>query len=245
MKHDSSTISWNSISKEWCEIVSQKGMGSEFIMPYMLGLMGDTTGKKILDLGCGEGKYARELIHSKAEVTAVDCAEYSIEFAKKQAAEEGLDIQHLVRNSNDLYDIEDARFDIVLCSMMLMDCEDLDGTLKEIVRVLKPSGAVYASVLHPCFTGKKIGRDGEGINRRVIVEDYFNPAVYEQPLPSGTIPVLWRHRTIEEYVKLFTKHGLTITDLNEARPTPEQAEKSITIAWLNKIPLFMFWVLRK
>ncbi len=31
--------------------------------------------------------------------------------------------------------VSDNVFDIVLCSMMLMDCEDFEGTVKEIVRV--------------------------------------------------------------------------------------------------------------
>lgn len=40
---------------------------------------------------------------------------------------------------------------MVLCAMMLMDVEDLNGTLKEIFRVLKPLGQVFISMLHPCF----------------------------------------------------------------------------------------------
>lgn len=47
--------------------------------------------------------------------------------------------------------VSDNVFDIVLCSMMLMDCEDFEGTVKEIVRVLKPERRLFASVLHPCF----------------------------------------------------------------------------------------------
>lgn len=245
MKQDSSTWSWNQLSAEWCDIAPTNETRINFIMPYMLRLLGDVSGKKILDLGCGEGGYSRELTHRNAQVVAVDCAEYSIEYAKNKSLKEGLEIQYYIRNSNDLYDIEDNYFDIVLCSMMLMDCEDLNGTIKEIARVLKPSGKLFASVLHPCFTGKNIGREGEGINRKVIVQDYFNPKEYEQPLPSGKISVIWRHRTLEDYVKLFAKHKLTITDLNEGRPTPEQSEISVAIAWLEKIPLFLFWELQK
>lgn len=245
MIQDSSTRSWNQLSTEWCDIAPTNEMRINFIMPYMLKLLGDVSGKRILDLGCGEGGYSRELTNRNADVVAVDCAEYSIEYAKKKSLEEGFIIQYYVRNSNDLYDIEDNSFDIVLCSMMLMDCEDLNGTIKEIVRVLKPSGKLFASVLHPCFTGKNIGREGEGINRKVIVEDYFNPSEYEQPLPTGKISVIWRHRTLEDYIKMFIKHGLTIVDLNEARPTPEQSDISVSIAWLQKIPLFLFWELKK
>lgn len=245
MKHDSSTKSWNHISKEWCEIAPVNETRQFFIMPYMLRLMGDVSGKKILDLGCGEGGYARELTRNGAEVVAVDCAEYSIEYAQKKSIEEGLNIKHLVRNSNNLCALEDASFDTILCSMMLMDCEDLEGTVKEISRLLKNDGKLYASVLHPCFTGKHIGREGKGINRKVIVEDYFNPQEYRQTLPGGTVEVIWRHCTFEEYVKIFVKNNLNIIDLNEGRPTEEEAKVSVPIAWLNKIPLFLFWELEK
>jgi hypothetical protein len=37
---------------------------------------------------------------------------------------------------------------------------------------------------------------------------------------------------------------LTIVDLNEPRPTKEQAQISTAIAWLQKIPLFLFWELK-
>jgi hypothetical protein len=50
---------------------------------------------------------------------------------------------------------------------------------------------------------------------------------------------------LEDYVKTFIKCGLTIVDLNEPCPTDEQAQISTAIAWLQKIPLFLFWELLK
>ena len=32
---------------------------------------------------------------------------------------------------------------------------------------------------------------------KLLVEDFFHPSEYVQPLPSGKVPVIWRHRTIE------------------------------------------------
>lgn len=248
MKQDTSTISWSQLGVEWFELAQKGESRMCFIMPYMLKLLGDVQGKKILDLGCGEGGYSRELAKKGAEVVAVDCSELSIEYSTEQSIKNGLTIQHFVRNSNELYGIEDCTFDIVLCSMMLMDCEDFEGTIKEVVRVLKPSGKLFASVLHPCFNGNYddgIGRKGEGIDRQVIVKNYFEPSIWEAPLPSGNTSVIWRHRTLEEYVKVFIKSGLIIIDLNEPRPTEEQAKISTAIAWLQKIPLFLFWELKK
>lgn len=233
---------------EWFELAQTGEARNCFIMPNMLNFMGDVEGKKILDLGCGEGGYSRELTKKGATLISIDCSEKAIEYAKALAEKENLKIKHFVRNSNDLFDIPSEEFDIVLCSMMLMDCEDFEGTLKEVVRVLKPGGRLFASVLHPCFDGNHdigIGRQGEGIDRQVVVMNYFEPKEWEAPLWRGTVPVIWRHRTMEDYVKTFIKVGLTIVDLNEPQSSDEVAKISTAMAWLKKIPLYLYWELKK
>ena len=103
-------------------------------------------------------------------------------------------------------------------------------------------------MLHPCFDGNHesgIGRQGIGVDREVVVRNYFEPREWEAPLWQGTIPVIWRHRTLEEYVKAFLKAGFTIVDMNEPRATEEQAQASVPMAWLRKIPLYLYWELQK
>lgn len=53
MQEDSSTIGWNLISKDWCELIEANDPNNPgyFIMPYTLEQLGDVSGKKILDLG--------------------------------------------------------------------------------------------------------------------------------------------------------------------------------------------------
>lgn len=248
MKQDRSTAAWNMLGDEWLELAHTSEHRVHFIMPTMLKFMGEVSGRRILDLGCGEGGYSRELARRGAQVVSADCSEKAIEYAGKMAEKENLPIKHCIRNSNDLFDIAPEQFDIVLCSMMLMDCEDLDGTLREVYRVLKPGGKLFASVLHPCFNGDYehgIGRQGTGLDREVVVRNYFEPKEWEAPLHKGTIPTLWHHRTLEDYVKAFLKAGLTITGLNEPQPTEVQAQISTGMAWLKKIPLYLYWELKK
>ncbi|ABX43551.1 class I SAM-dependent methyltransferase [Lachnoclostridium phytofermentans] len=247
MHNDSSTKCWSEAGLEWCEIAQKNDFRMFFIMPYTLQQLGNVSGKRILDLGCGEGGYSRELAQRGALVTAIDCSEFFINYSTNKAKEQGLHITHFIRNSCDLYDIQDNYFDIVLCSMMLMDCENLDGTVNEIARVLKSGGKVFASVLHPCFKGKDINWTGEGNESMVVfVKNYFFPKEWEMPPTNGLKGnVVWRHRTLEEYVKLFVKNNLRITDLNEPMPTEEQIKMSPRIGWLTKIPMFLFWELEK
>lgn len=224
MKKDSSTESWGNVemSDEWIQMAQNNPHRIHFIMPFTFKQIGDVSGKVILDLGCGEGGYSRELARKGASVTGVDCAENAIKYCETKANEEKLQIAYHVRNSCDLYDISDETFDIVLASMMLMDCEDFEGTIREITRVLKPHGRLHASVCHPCFHASGgIGRQDKGIDKKVVVSNYYHPTQWEAPLSSGNVKVIWRHRTMEDYVKAFIKYGLTITDLNEPVPTDE------------------------
>lgn len=79
----------------------------------------------------------------------------------------------------------------------------------------------------------------------MVISNYYEPKEWLAPLHGGTVDVVWRHRTIEDYVKMFIKCGLTITDLHEPVPTDEQAALFVDIAWMQKIPIFMFWELVK
>ena len=176
MKKDSSTESWGKIemSEEWIRMAQTNPHRMHFIMPFTLKRLGDVSNKIMLDLGCGEGGYSRELARKGAKVTAVDCAESVIKYCVSKAEEEQLNITYHVRNSCDLQGIADSTFDIVLASMMLMDCEDFEGTVKEIARVLKPSGKLFASVCHPCFhTSGGIGRQDKGIREPLITPKIF------------------------------------------------------------------------
>lgn len=246
MKGDSSTNCWGKVGEEWIEKAQTNDFRIHYIMPWTLELMGDVTGLKILDLGCGEGGYARKLAAQGAEVTAIDCSEMAIGYAISAAAQQQLSISHLVRNSNDLFDIANESFDIVLCAMMMMDVEDLNGTLKEISRVLKKQGKVFVSILHPCFKPPVEHHwvKEKGI-AQVVVRNYFSPTEWEGNIAGIEQPVIYRHKTLSEYVKVFLANGFYISDMNEPVPTAEQAAKSARIEWLKRIPMYLFMELKR
>lgn len=246
MIKDSSTECWNQAEiAEWVTIAQTNDFRMDYIMPYTLKKLGEVKGKYILDLGCGEGGYSRALAQKGAAVTSADCSVAMIDYAKKKAQEEGLTISHCVVNATELNNLSENHYDIVLCSMMLMDVEKLDRTLQEIHRVLKPGGTVFISILHPCFKGKETKWIKDSGSIEVLVSDYHNPKEWVGEIKGINAPILYRHRTLSDYVKAFVKSGFHIIDMNEPIPTKEQSQMSSRVAWLKKIPMYLFIELQK
>lgn len=246
MNQDSSTKCWNQVRIDtWIEKAQTNDFRLYYIMPYTLQKLGKVKGKQILDLACGEGGYSRALAKQGAIVTAVDCSKTFINYVTNKAQEENLKINTLCRNANKLTDIPDGTYDIVLCSMMLMDVEDLYGTLKEIHRVLKTDGKVFISILHPCFKPKESKWTSEDDKIKVLVSDYFTPAQWIGEIKGIDANVIYRHRTLSEYIKAFIKNDFTVVDMNEPIPSKEQMSMSSRIKWLSKIPMYLFIELEK
>ncbi len=98
-------------------------------------------GQKALDLGCGPGLYARRLAREGIKISGVDISERSIEYARKQALQQGLEIDYTIM---DFFDIDyDNEFDAVLQiygELATFSDDRRDNLLKKINRALKPGG---------------------------------------------------------------------------------------------------------
>jgi SAM-dependent methyltransferase len=96
-------------------------------------------GSKVLEVGCGLGTLAMNWARSGADVTAVDLNPTSIEQTRKRfdlmdltARIEPMDARHL--------GLPDAAFDYVYSWGVLHHSPNIDGSFKEMMRVLKPGG---------------------------------------------------------------------------------------------------------
>lgn len=116
-----------------------------------LKLLGEVAGKDVLELGCGGGQCSVAFALRGARVTGIDFAAGQLAFARKLAAEHGVEVDFLQRDLRDLSPFADDSRDIVFSAFALMYLDDRPRVFREVRRVLKPGGIFAFSVDHPLF----------------------------------------------------------------------------------------------
>ncbi|MFD8972300.1 MULTISPECIES: class I SAM-dependent methyltransferase [Streptomyces] len=123
-------------------------------VPSFLGLVGDVTGKSVLDLACGTGFYSREFKRrGAAEVFGVDISVEMIAAAKEIDRRDPLGVVYEVGNVSELRQL-DRRFDIALgvqCLNYAGDIAEMERMCANIHRNLKPGGEFFLLVQTPDF----------------------------------------------------------------------------------------------
>ncbi|WP_331746258.1 class I SAM-dependent methyltransferase (plasmid) [Streptomyces sp. NBC_00846] len=109
--------------------------------PAMLSLAGAVGGLKILDVGCGAGHYAAELLAGGAEVVGIDGSATLLKHARERLGDRAALRMHDAEQPLDF--IDDASFDGVVCALMLHHIADRPRLLGDLRRVLRPGGGCW------------------------------------------------------------------------------------------------------
>ncbi len=100
-------------------------------------------GDKVLSVGCGTGVAEMNLAQEGCDVWGLDTHKTGIRIARRLAHEVALSENcRFLEVSGYEYPFEDEFFDAVLYSHSIHDIDDVEASLKESHRVLKPDGRV-------------------------------------------------------------------------------------------------------
>ncbi|MFI5779204.1 class I SAM-dependent methyltransferase [Nocardia sp. NPDC051570] len=203
----------------------------------VLSALGDCSGRRILDAGCGEG-YLSRILHSRgARVVGIDASAELIDAARRESAD--IDYHH---GSVDAIPLNSADFDDVVCNHLVNDLPDPAPAFGEFARILRPDGKLTVLMLHPCFYQTFI--DGD---ETTIADQYFGDRSFEQSFRvAGEIsptPVTVRMRSLEYYVSALAAAGFVLETVREPRP-PQTA---IDPWWQENFrrPIFLLLVARR
>jgi SAM-dependent methyltransferase len=114
-------------------------------------------GERVLDLGCGAGRFVAALRSAGAEPIGVELAEAALERARRNAP--GADLRRIAPDGS--LPLEHGTVDLVWCSEVLEHVPDTAHTLLEVRRVLRAGGRVLVTVpFHGRVQGAAIALTG-------------------------------------------------------------------------------------
>jgi SAM-dependent methyltransferase len=219
---------WEKHAADWVRWAREPGHDSywSFHRDRFLELV-SRPGRLTIDLGCGEGRLARDLTALGHSVVAVDSSLSMVKAAR--AADPELEV--VVADAASL-PFADGAADLVVAFMSLHDIDDMSGAVREAARVLEPGGHLVAAVVHPINAGGKFeSRDPDAAF--VIRESYFDRRRYTDAIERDGLRMTFesRHWTLEDYVTAMADSGLMVDAVREITE-PDDARWS-------RLPLFL------
>ena len=201
---------YRKLADEYAARVDTKPHNAYLEMPATLSLMPNVNGKRVLDAGCGTGRYTRWLLDQGGEVVGFDGSPNMLEHARVKGGEADLRLHDL---REPLTFLENDSVDLVVATLVMDYVEDWGPVLGEFRRVLRDEGALVMSVQHPTLDFiKELG-----------MKDYWAVELTEIWWKGFKEPVLVPayRRPLQAITDALRDAGFIIDRLVESRPTED------------------------
>jgi SAM-dependent methyltransferase len=162
-------------------------------------LLGEArAGERVLDVGCGAGRFVAALQAAGADPVGVELAEAALERARANAP--GADLRLLADDGS--IPLGHASVDLVWCSEVLEHVADTAHLLLEVRRVLRPGGRLLVTVPYH-------GRLQAAMIALTRFEAHFDPlGQHLRFYTRRSLAETLRHAGFED-VRVRARHGLT------------------------------------
>lgn len=230
---------WEESAQAWIASQGDEGdKGRRFVLDRaMLARLEGLTGR-LLDVGCGEGRFCRVAQGLGFSVTGLDPTPSLI--ARALARDP---IGTYVKAAAEVMPFEPETFDVVVSYLSLIDIPDYRAAIAEMVRVLKPGGVLLVANLTPMNTagaGLRWQTDLFGKRKFYALDHYMDERVAWEEW-AGIRIQNW-HRPLSDYMKAFLFEGLKLTHFDE--PLPHGGPPD-WIAKFKRLPWFLVMEWRK
>jgi len=235
---------WEELAPAWIREVREGSNANRLGLldgPTLLAC-GDVQGLRILDCGCGEGRFCRMLADRGAEyVLGLDLCGAMVKAAQELQSE--LE-EYRVADVHDLNFIGNATFDLVVSYLNQCDLPDFGANNKEVFRVLRPGGKFIVTNLHPMRSA--VGgwhRTESGEKLHVILDHYFDEGERQWQMMGAEFTNF--HRSLSTYVGGFLNVGFSLAGIIEPTVTEKQVMAYPELDDELRVPNFIVYILKK
>ncbi len=179
----------------------------------------DFRGERYLDVGCGNGSFTLGLGEGFAETYGIDVEEDRLADFRRKIDERGIPSTTVQWMSAETMDFPDDHFDVITAIEVIEHIPDLEATLDEIQRVLKPGGSFGITCPNRLFPFETHGIWWRGQEKG----GRFPLLPYIPPLHNRF--ALARVFTARDLQRLLLPRGFERLDLDYAYPTFERGNR--------------------
>jgi ubiquinone/menaquinone biosynthesis C-methylase UbiE len=215
------------------------GWGTWDVPEDEIHALGDVSGLRALELGCGAAQMGIRVSRRGADVVGIDFSQNQLRHAVENLAASETRMP-LVRGSAEELPFAAGSFDLVFCDHGATSFTDPHLTVPEASRVLRPGGRLVFNISTPVIW--MCWPDGDGPPGRELRRDYFGLGRLEEP-----DDVEWQ-LTYGEWIRLFRESGFEVEDLIELRPSAEATttyEDYASKDWARAFPSEHIWKVRR
>lgn len=206
--HKTNSFYWGTKGNDFLRAIVLPYYGA-YISEEKYQLFGDVSGKKLLEIGCGNGQslqYQGE--RNASELWGIDISERQIEKASQHLKAYGLSAKLICSPMEKECGIPKEYFDYVYSIYAIGWTTDLEGTFCRIAAYLKKDGVFIFSWSHPihrCVTSDK--------DKFTFKKSYFDECWYPVAVDEGEL--LLADRNLSTYVNALAKAGFVIEQMIE------------------------------
>lgn len=252
-KHKVDT-SWNRVASWYDDLLNTDSDSYQLkvIAPNLLRILDLKKGEIVYDIACGQGFFANLFFKSGASIIASDLSKRLIDKAVKSSPKE---IKFYNTPAHKAPFAKDSSVDTIVIVLAIQNIENVSEVFNECKRILKKNGRIVLVLNHPSFRVPQ-GSDwyfNNGVQSRVVSKYLSESKVYIDMTPGENNPkkkvkTISFHRSLQYYMKIFSKNGFAITRLEEwishkqSQVGPRQKAEDTA---RKEIPLFMCLEVKK
>lgn len=215
---------WWDLDAERYHAEHENYLSSFYWCPEMLHekdaqLLGDVSGARVLEIGCGSAPCTAWLADANTNANAVLTTGFDISAGMLRHAHPGLP---LVQADARAFPYRSGSFDVAFSAFgALPFVDNIDTVFSEVARVLVPGGRFVFSVNHPM---RWVFPDDPGIGGLIAGISYFE-AHYAEYDDDGALTYIEYQRTMGDWVRAINQAGFRLRDLIEPE-WPDDVEET-------------------
>ena len=207
--HKTNNEFWSTIGSEFLWATALPDWGSFFPSEDKLHLLGNLSGKKVLEIGCGNGrslKYAAD--NGAAELWGLDISASQLGRTKDFLEAHKINAKLVCSPMEDKCGLPADYFDLVYSVYGIGWTTDLDKTFQNIHSYLKKDGVFVFGWSHPIHKCVSVEN-----GRLIFSNSYFNEEWYRAEMSDKEI--MLSNRMLSTYINALADNGFVIEKLTE------------------------------